>query len=345
MTRLRGLICICGLAVAFTAVEANAASAATFYVGPAGKDTNACTEPALPCKTVAQAVADSESVAGTATIQLAAGVYEEPIYLARPGDDGLTINGVGAATKIQPPASATEPTVRLDTPGSALTLSNLSVVNVSGNKEDGIDSDSQATLDNVTVEMLNPASSHGIEQEEIGSLTMNGGGVTMASGSEGGAITSELDPVTIQGATVAIANGSKASGIESEFAPVSITNTNLILGSTAGPGIETTAGPVTVTNVTVTDASEKEPAIGFAFGQPLSINGVQVTMTNAKSASPGIVLEYDSGATIDGLTVGGTWSGPALESVPDQCAHKHQRGGLARGRKRRPGAIRAAKRI
>jgi hypothetical protein len=308
-----GAFAIASVLVALTAVEASAASAATFYVSTAGKDTNACTEPTSPCRTIAKAIADSEATEGDATIQIAAGVYEETLNLERVGDEGLTLDGTGAATVIQSPGAASEATLHLALPGGAITLSNLSIVNVSTDTHAGIESGAQTTLDDVTVDMRGEGD--GIIQDEIGSLTMNGGGVTMENGAKGVAIGSTLDPVTVQSATVTIANGSESSGIYTEYAPLSVTATNLILGDEAKAAIESMAGSATLAGDSVTDASEKEPGLALALSEPLSIDGVQLTMTNAKDTSPGVIDEYGTSASIEGLDVGGTWAGPPLESV------------------------------
>jgi hypothetical protein len=317
MFRLRGLVCVCGLTLLLTVVSATAASAATFYVSTTGKDTNACTEPASPCKTIAKAVTDSELVPGAATIDIAAGTYEEGIHLDKAADDGLTINGAGSGaggTTLQPSTAATEATMHLTVPGAAITLSNVGVVNVSGNTQDGLISASETTLNNVTFDMRNAGDDPAVVQEEVGSLVMNGGGVTMESGAEGVAIGSEFDPLTVNNAYVTVANGSKAAGIESEYAPLSLDNTSLILGNTAGIAVEATAAPTSLTGVSVIDGSEKEPGIAFALPKSLLINGVHVTMTSSKDSSPGALLEFGSTTSVlEGLDVSGAWNGPAFE--------------------------------
>jgi hypothetical protein len=302
-----------GLVAALSAATASAASAATFYVSSTGNDANQCTGPALPCKTIARAVTESEATEGDASIQIAAGVYEETLNLERIGDEGLTLNGAGATTVIQSPSGASEATMHLALPGGAITLSNLSVVNIVTDTHAGIESSAQATLDNVTVDQHGDGP--GIDQEEIGSLTMNGGGVTMEATAEGDAIGSILDPVTIDGASVTIASGSESTGIFTEYAPLSVSATTLSLGNKAKGAIEAMAGAVTLTGDSVEDASEKEPGLALGLPQPLSIDGLQVTMTNAKDTAPGVIDEYGPSATVEGLDVGGSWAGPPLESV------------------------------
>ncbi|MGO9759679.1 MAG: hypothetical protein ACLP1Q_00240, partial [Solirubrobacteraceae bacterium] len=317
MTRTRGFVCIGGLVASLMAAGTAAASAATFYVSPSGSDANACTNPAAPCKTITKAVSDSEGTAGNATVELAAGVYPETVKLEKPADDGITINGAGSGaggTELEPPSGATETTANIKVPGGAVTISNLSIVNVSGDAHGGIESNSETTLDNVTVDMQDPAKVNGIVQEEVGSLFVDGGGVTMASGSEGAAIGSAFEPLRIEGASVTVANGSKAVGIESEYAPLSINDTSLTVGNTAGVAIESTGAPTTLTGVSVADGSEKEPGLGFALPESLSLNGVGLTMTNAKDSAPGALVELGGTDTLEGLDVSGAWEGSALES-------------------------------
>jgi hypothetical protein len=317
MTRLRGLICICGLAAALLASSASAASAATFYVSTTGKDTNACTEPALPCKTIAKAVTDSEGVPGAATVDVGAGTYEETVKLAKPADDGLTINGAGSAaggTVLQPPSGAGEAAFHVAVPGAAISLSNLSIVDVSGNAHDGVETVSETTLENVAVDMRNPDSENGIVASEFGSLVLDGCAVTMESGSTGVAIGAGLVPLTVENTSVTVENGSKSIGVEAEDAPVSIAAATLNLGSTAGVGIEATGGSTSLSGVSVTDGGE-QPGLESVLAKPVSMTGVHLTMTNAKNTNPGVVAEYNTSETIQGLHVSGAWGGPALVSV------------------------------
>ena len=72
MARSCKLICAFALAVGLVTASAGAALASTLYVnGKTGNDTNPCTEPAAPCKTIDAAVIKSKAMEGTATIETA----------------------------------------------------------------------------------------------------------------------------------------------------------------------------------------------------------------------------------------------------------------------------------
>jgi hypothetical protein len=326
MIRLRGFLCIFGLTVAVLVGGASAASAATFYVSTTGKDTNACTEAALPCRTIAKAVTDSEGVPGAAAIDVGAGTYEETVNLAKPADGGLTINGTGSGaggTVLQPPSGAGEAAFHVAVPGAAVGLTNLSIVDVSGNTRDGIETVGETTLENVAVDMRNAGSEDGIVANESGSLILNGCAVTMGSGSTGVAIAAALTPLTVENTSVTVENGSTSVGIEGEYAPVSIASATLNLGSTAGVGIEATGGSTSVSGVSVTDGGE-QPGLVSEFTKPASVTGVRVTMTNAKNTNPAVVAEYNISETIQGLHVSGAWGGPALVSIGDATLRDSQ---------------------
>src|SRR5271166_3077911 len=98
----RRLIWIGVLAAAVLAGGADAASASAsastpLYVSTTGKDAaNPCTSASSPCKTIVHAVLESQSVAGTSTINVAAGTYQEEVPLSSPADEGIAIVGAGS---------------------------------------------------------------------------------------------------------------------------------------------------------------------------------------------------------------------------------------------------------
>ncbi len=227
-----------------------------------------------------------------------------------PADDGITITGAGSGaggSELAPAASATEATAHLAVPGGAVTLENLSIVNQSGDAHAGVESESETTLDNVNVDMRNPGAGSGIVQSEIGSMSVNGGSVTMESGSEGVAIGSGFDPLTINDETVTVANGSKATAIESEYGSLSLGNTSVSLGS-AGSGRRSSRArrlPRSPTTRSPTPA-KKNRRLAFVLSESLSINGVRLTMTGSKDTEPGGGSQaFGTGATFEGLEVAG----------------------------------------
>ena len=314
MTRLQRFACTFGLAVAMTVAGASAASASTFFLnGTSGSDANLCTSPGAPCKTIGAAITKSEAVLGAATIEVAAGVYQELINLNHPADNGIAINGVGPSTEIKGPVAAKSTTVSIGAPGNATTLSNLSVVNPTGDVEDGISAASEVTLNNVSVDMQDAGEGDGVVTGEIGSLTMNGGSVTMESGATGDAVAAEFDQLTLNGTLITLADGATGAGVVAGFAPLSLTNVTVNIGNAGkGGGIEASIGTMSLSNVAVNVSSSSSVGVELALPNSLSVTGLKVAMNNSGS-EPAVVSIFGVG-TFDQVEVGGTWTGPAFES-------------------------------
>ena len=303
--------------MAMAAMGASAASASTFYVSTTGNNANPCTSAGAPCETIKAAVEKSEAVLGAATIEVAAGVYPAILKLSNPADNGITINGAGSGgggTMIEG-AAVKEPTVSLKAPGNTAMLSNLRVVDPAGQEGAGIESAAELTLNNVVVDMQNAGAYNGIETGEVGSLAINGGGVTMETGNTGEAIVALFNPLTINGTTVTLANGATGGGINTEGSPVSLTNVTVNLGNAATRGgVQTALGTVSLSNVAVNLSSgATSSGVEVAFPNPLSANGVKVVMGNVASSAPGAVEIFGTG-TFNHLEVGGAWKGPAFEA-------------------------------
>ncbi len=217
------------------AVGASAASASTFFVnGATGSDTNPCTSTAAPCKTIGAAVTKSQLVLGNATIEVAAGTYKENLDLNNPADSGITINGVsGEASGTVIEGAGKEPTFEFELPGSSAVLSNLRLVSSAAQTATDAEAAGEVTLNNVTVDARSVGDYGGVEAEEVGSLTINGGSVTMETGNEGTAIEDEAVPLSLNGVGLTVANGAKGTAIEAGLAPVSLSNVTINLGNTA----------------------------------------------------------------------------------------------------------------
>jgi hypothetical protein len=293
MSFVRRAACVAAVGLAVMVAGASAASATTLYVSTGGNDLNPCTSPAAACKTIGAAVAKSEAAPDAATINVAAGVYPEVVNLSHAADDGIVIVGAGSGpggTEIEGQALAKKSTVNIVAQGNTTTLSNLSIVTPAGDEENGISNASTLTLNNVLIDMQAASSRDGIVTGESGgSLTFNGGGVKMESGTKGAGIIGALAPLALNGVTVTMASGSSGIGIESEFGPASLNNVAVNVASTAGSGIVMVAG-------------------GPSF------NGVSVAMGNPASTQAGVVVEFGA-STLEHLEVAGAWKGPALESV------------------------------
>jgi hypothetical protein len=315
MAGLRRLICLAALTTAGLASLTGVASAATlFYVNPAGSDVNPCTSSAAPCKTIGKAIERSEEEApGAATVEVAAGVYQELINLSHAADNGITINGVGPSTEIEGPVAATSGTVRIAAPGNTTTLSNLSVVNPAGDEEDGIEGGANVTLDNVSVDMQNAGKGIGVFAAEAGSIAMNGGSVTMESGTTEDAARTAFSALSMNGTSVTLANGATGGGIEAQGAGASLANVTVNLGNAAiQSGIRAGLGPVSLSNVAVTVGNgSTAPGLDVLLASPLSASGVKVTMADASSTAPAVASIFSAG-TFAHLEVGGAWKGPAF---------------------------------
>ncbi len=294
MPRLGRVVRICVLVSILTmAMGASAASASTFFVNTTtGIDTNPCTSAAVPCKTIGAAVTKSELVIGNATIEVAAGIYKENLDLTKPADNGIAINGVsGEASGTVIEGSGKEPTFEFGSPANTTAaLSNLRVVSSASQEATAIVSRAELALNNVTLDIRSAGDHNGIEAEEFGSLTVNGGGVTMETGNEGTAIIDEAVPLSLNGVQLTIANGAKGAALEAGLAPISLSNMAIDLGNTAA-------------NVAIQTESPS----------PLSVDGLNVSIANPSDSDAAIEQELGSG-TYDHVQVGGTWTGPALET-------------------------------
>jgi hypothetical protein len=318
MPRFRLLSGACLLAGAIAAsTGADAASASVFYVnGATGNDTHACTSAGEPCKTISAAVTKSEATPGSATIEVAAGVYQEELELTRPADNGIAINGAGSTTEIEAPASAKFSTVRFGPSSSTQSLSNIRVVNPSSDEKDAIEVGSNVMLDNVSIDMENTGEGAGIAASGLGgALSVNGGSITMESKTTGDALQDAGSPLSVNGTTITLVNGSTGTGIASAFASLSLSNVTADLGNTAkGSAIEETFGSLSLGNVVVNDGSTV-PALTLVGLANAMANGVSITMEDAAGAGSGVFVEFGDGATFEHLHVAGAWKGPAFEDI------------------------------
>ncbi|HEY3970719.1 MAG TPA: hypothetical protein VGL79_04915, partial [Solirubrobacteraceae bacterium] len=294
MSRFRRVVRVCVLAGVLTmATGVSAASASTLFVnGATGNDANPCTSAAAPCKTIGAAVGKSQLILGNATIEVAAGAYKETLDLDNAADNGITINGSGSegsGTVIEGPGGK-QPTFELDSPGTSALLSNLRIVAPLGQEGDGIENAGELTLNNVLVDMRNAGKYEGIESEEIGSLAINGGGVTMESGNEGVAVADDGVPLSLNGAQLTVANGAKGTALEGGLAAISLSNVTISLGDTA-----------------VSSAVEME------FPTSFSANGLTISIADPSNKDAAVVQEFGS-STYDHLQIGGTWTGAGLET-------------------------------
>jgi hypothetical protein len=300
-----------------------AAATGTFYVnGKTGNDKDPCTAPGAPCKTIQAAVEKAEAAPEdeTATIEAAAGVYTELVTLGAAAA-GVTINGAGSGlggTEIEGPEPTGNDTVSINVPGSAVGLSNLSIVNdQAADTGKGLKVEGAATLTNVVVTMEEAVLADGIEVSSLGgSLTMRGGGVTMEAGTEGSAIIAGPGaPLDLEGASILVSTGSKAGGVDTVFGPVTITKSVVNMASTVStrPGILTNGGAISLAEDTIIEngTAGGSNAIFALMPAPFSGRALNVTMSNAASKAFAVAAAIGT-ATVEGLTVGGSWAGTAF---------------------------------
>ncbi len=313
--RLGALLGACVLASFAFAVAAGAASATTFYVnGSTGNDAHPCTSSSEPCKTIAGALthAKEDPSEQAPQVEVAAGVYEEDLELELELS-GVVLNGAGdgaGGTKILG-TTGSKAVVHLEMFGAPATLSNLQVQEPTKNTGPGIQATASLTLDNVAVTMQAPAVSEpGVSLNVLGSLTINGGSVTMAKETEGTAITANA-PVAINGATVTMEPGSKGTAIEATGPSASITNSAVNFEATSNEGaIDCEGSNVTLSNDTVDYAGESA-AVGFELVGSLSVNGLSIAMAASKDTQAAIADGFSAG-TLEHVNVSGTWAGAAL---------------------------------
>ena len=292
------------------------AAATTFYVSNAGSDaSNNCMNPAGPCNTIAQAVAQAEATTGAGTIELAPGTYAPPAALTNVSDYGLTIAGTGSgpgATVIAGVAGASGPTIRYGPGGGpgALTLSNLTVGNPTGDNQNAISGSGALTLDGVVAEIASGISGSAVNNA-IGPTTISGSIVTTAG--TGRALVSSSGTLTLTGSTVAQTNtssGSPALAVQDGAAAIS--------GSTitsAGNGGEAYQGQNASLSMSSSTVSASDHAAGLVntFGN-VTLSGDQITMPDPGDGAEAMAIEGGT-LTMTGTGVSGMWTGAGLQTI------------------------------
>ena len=319
MGHARLVICALLAAVLAGAAGASAASAATLYITKSGNDTNACTSPSAPCLTISAAIAKSELLDETSTLDIGPGTYEETVELGGTADGGLILDGAGAGaggTEILAPAAATHPAIGVDVPEANLTIENLSVVSPKGESQPGIESGADLTLDNVNVTMTEDSGEAGIVSEEIGSLTMNGGGVTMTGANDASAVSTFGTSLSMNGATLTLSKDVAGDAIQGVDAPVSVSNTTVNITESEGTsGIGAGLGPVALNGDTINQGSTgSATGVVLEFPDSGTVNGLTISMSNKEDDADAVEEELGT-ASFEHLQVGGIWSGVPFEAV------------------------------
>jgi hypothetical protein len=305
------------VSTAMLAIGASGASAATYYVNGAGSDANSCVEPAAPCQHIGAAIARAQSAPEASTILVAPGIYQEApgaMEIEEAGDEGLAIVGSGSGaggTAIVGHAKASEPVISLGLTGGTVRLAHLAVIAPAEDVEPGIETKENTILEDVSVAIQSAGGGAGVDVESPGALTWTGGGVLMEAATKGGAIRSDVAPVSLNGVAVTIAAGSESSGISNGLAPLTIQNSSVtVAGPPGGTAINDFMGPLALSNVTVNQSANHD---GIVAQQPASATyaGVAVHMLDEKGSEPALI-QIRNAATIQGLTVDGSWMGTGV---------------------------------
>jgi hypothetical protein len=323
MARL-GRLLLCGiLAIGLLATCASAASATVFYVDQRGEVPTCTGKGHNACPKISEAIAQAEKTPGANTIEIESnqgteGRYEESIELLSSKDAGLTIDGEEAGVEV---IGYKAPGVAADFIGTA-TISNLKV---EASAVPAVLTSSIAlrqtalTLDNVDVENEASGGVDGIEAAGHSSVTMNGGGVIMESGTTGYAVSNVGGPITLNG--VHLVDGSEseaeAGGVFSRESTLTMTNTNVY--EETGFGISTYGIDVdedesaSLQNVLVRQST---PAIGVVIGEtPVTAEALHVEMLRSSSHAEALLDEDEAGTgstSLSHLDIGGTWIGPGV---------------------------------
>jgi hypothetical protein len=311
-----------------TAATASAASAATFYVNQrSGNDKSPCATPAEPCLTINGAVGKAQKAAAPNTIEVASeegfeGLYKESIILASPKDAGLTINGEEPGVVIE---GKGDPGVSITGEAGAVTLSNLKVEASKGpsflSHSALLDLGSTLTLDNVAVENESTEGKNGIEAKPgsvTGSVTMNGGQVTMENGASGYAVFAHEVPLTLNGVKIlsGLAGPAEAGGVYSEKSSLAMTNAEVVVQGVLKPtAFGISAGKDSSVSLGHDVVKQSSPATGVIFEEaPATVNGLRVEMLDQASTAAAVDAESETGgsATLSHLEVEGTRTGEGL---------------------------------
>jgi hypothetical protein len=301
-------------ALANTVLKVDAAS---------GHDTGNCQ--ASPCKTIAYAIAQGQSVPDLVTINVRPGMYTDDLALGA-NDSGLTIRGSGNGTN---PATSTiivgvpgAPTILTGAAGNAtaLTLNRLRIVNPSTDSDLAINAlDSDLALNQVAVNVEGP--SEGILDDQ--SVAIKGGSITLSNRSSTYALLEPTSlvisgtPITVDGLGTAILVGGTATVSDSPITVGSSAATDTaILGGTGpttvsgsaitvdgiGGAVSGDAGAVTVTDspIELDNPDGTSPAVvGDGAGAPVSISGASIDVKGDAEA----VLTNGAPAAISNVTI------------------------------------------
>jgi hypothetical protein len=328
LTRFRRFICGCAAAACLVAAGADAASARTFYVDGRGESTT-CLAPTreAACPTIDDAILSALLSPPPNTIEVApdgptvSGAYEETLELENVHNNGLTINGEEAGVEVV--VHGADPAVSTVGAAGTLSLSNLKVKDQGGDPGAVIeDRGATLTLDNVDVENESTSGVNGIAALKQGSLsgsvTIDGGSISMENGASGYAVSGVETPLALHGVTILNGSGSpaEAGGVLSERSTLAIESSHigieegLLTQGRAVNAVKDTS--VSLQKDSVRQSNSKATGVSLE-GSSTSVNGLGVEMLNPASTAFALTsVQLSGNSTLSHLEVGGTWRGPGL---------------------------------
>jgi hypothetical protein len=252
--------------------------AATWYVDPAGDDSDTCTTVISPCQTVGGAISKA---ADDDTIVVAAGVYTENLLITK----DLTVIGAGRESTILDGNQAG----RVVASSGQLTLQDLTIRNglITGQRGGGIFNSATLTLSNTLVVSNTAASSYGGGINNQGVLLLQNSAVVSntATSMAGGIYNYDSSVITITNSLIA---GNDGGG--------------------PGGGVYNDRGYLVMTNATIRDNSSSVSGSGgggiYALGGTVILSATTVHGNDAAGTGGGI-YSNEAVLTITNSTISG----------------------------------------
>ncbi len=180
-------LAIAGIVAATLLVPPAAASASDYYVGAGGSDGDDCLTQATACASISGALGQATDTDGADTIHVGPGEFTEQFTVSEQ-DDGVAIEGAGSgpdsatATHLLDVPSSTGRVATLGAPGitepTGVTLRGVRVVVAEGDN-DGIGiAATNATVEDVVVDMQDPAGLYPAIEAYRGPVTIRDVGVS-----------------------------------------------------------------------------------------------------------------------------------------------------------------------
>ncbi|HUO70907.1 MAG TPA: PKD domain-containing protein [Solirubrobacteraceae bacterium] len=292
----------CAVAVALAVFAAQAASANTILHvdGATGTDGGGNTCQSTPCKTIQNAITQSESFNDLVTIAVSAGTYTEDLSLGAL-DSGLTITGAGSGANATGNTVITgitgNPTIN-STTASSLALSHLRIVNPLGDPQPIINSTStELGLTDVALD----GQGTGVGIDAGADMSMTGGSITLENAGAGAAFVTSGE-LTVSGTPISTNSGTIPAIVGA--GPISVTNSPITMSNPGGSATAVLGGPAPITiggspiDVKGTGGAISAPFTLTMTGSAITLEGSAGTTPAIAGGGPGSSVSF-SGAPID----------------------------------------------